>query len=182
MPCGCGKKRGGPGIANFREPSEATGLPEDWGPSLWFILHLLAHRIGSIPELLNDYRLGMDMLINWLPFILPCEYCQEHCRTYLSENSISYWANITDINELKLHIQIWLMNFHNTVRSRKNQEIIINTIDDLNAEYTGKILEDCQIKVITDNILFGVKTGKVKMVNWKRWQIQFNKMKVMLGL
>jgi hypothetical protein len=124
----------------------------------------------------------MDMLINWLPTILPCETCQEHSRTYLSENPIGYWADITDINELKLHIQIWLMNFHNTVRQRKGQPITINTIEELNAEYTGKILEDCQIKTVTDNVHYGIKTGKVKLINWKRWQIQFNKMKIMLGL
>lgn len=179
--CGCGKKKG-PGIIGFKEDSQASGAPEDWGPSLWFILHLLAFRIGSIPELLNDYRLGMEMLITWLSTILPCETCQGHCREYLSDNPIGYWADIVDIAELKLHIQVWLMNFHNAVRARKGQVIMIHSVDELNAEYSGKVLEDCRMKVIADNVLFGVKTGKVKMANWKRWQIQFNKMKVMLGL
>lgn len=183
MGCGCGKKKG-PGIirGGYKEDSEASGEPEEWGPSLWFVLHLYANRIGIIPELIEDYRLIMDMLINWLPNILPCNTCQEHCKQYLGSHPIDYWKTITNMNDLKNEIQVWLMNFHNDVRLRKSQPILISSIGQLQDEYNDKTLEECKIKIITDNVLFGIRTGKVKMDNWKRWLKQFNKLKIMLNL
>lgn len=181
--CGCGKKKG-PGIAlgGFKEDSLASGEPEDWGPQLWFILHYFSIKIGKIPELIGDYRQGMKMIIDWLPTIIPCTTCQEHCKLYLSANSTEYWATISDMDTLKAAIQTWLIDFHNAVRTRKGQPIIITTLADLATEYDDKTLEECRIKTVADNVLFGIRTGKVKMDQWKRWLKQFNTLKIMLSL
>ena len=85
MPCNCGRKRAsGAEIVSPLLVQE----PAEWGPTLWTYLHILAERLGSSgsPIVDTDQATYMDVLLQYLPRILPCTDCQQHATAYVAQN------------------------------------------------------------------------------------------------
>ena len=177
----CARKRKGTPAAFFAEALAASGNPEHWGPALWSILHILANRCGRSGNLsldLDEAR-AFEFIIGNLPLILPCEECSSHARIYIAGNPLR--CSERKGGELAACIQTWLLNFHNAVRLRKHQAIEINTLEGLQAHYAGDAVDEGDMKVLTANVVFGVRTMLVKADNWKRWYTQFQKLRLVLG-
>jgi len=177
MPCGCGKKKDFANIFGYNEG--ADGNPASWGPPLWELLHLLAERVGRSGMLSVDIdqAILMDLLVNQLPFVIPCDLCQAHCRDYLAARPFS--AGKLKVSEvISFFVRQWLLDFHNAVRSKNGQPLIVTTLEQLSALYGSEKVQQCQVNLFISNMNYGVRNGLVKMDAVKRWIVAFNKLKV----
>jgi len=173
MPCGCGKKKGGNLV--FDELTNASGDPIVWGPALWSILHILAEHIGRQGIDADEAR-DFEIIVNTLPFVIPCSECQGHTRTYLQANPFEPLKNVKD---LASYVRLWLLTFHNAVRAQKGQPIEITTLEQLAALYASETIQKCQINTLVANVNFGIRNGLVKIDAWRRWFTLLNRLKVM---
>jgi hypothetical protein len=165
----------------FADSLAASGNPNEWGPVLWNILHIMAERCGNAhPSVDTDQARGFEFIINSLPFVLPCAECSEHARTYIASRPFRCIGKTG--NELSTYVRTWLLEFHNTVRLRQGKTLEIKTLEELAAHYAGDTISDDDIKVIVNNVTYGVRMGIVKMDNWKRWTAQFSKLRLFLGV
>ena len=180
MSCGCGKKKRPANIFGYNEA--ADGNPVTWGPPLWELLHLLAERVGrsGVLSVDIDQAILMDLLVQLLPSVIPCDECQAHCREYLAQHPFSA-GKLKASDAISLFVRQWLLDFHNTVRSQKGQPLIITTLEQLTAEYGSDSIQQCQVNLFLSNANYGVRNGFVKMDALKRWIIAFNKLKVITG-
>jgi hypothetical protein len=177
----CARKRKGAPAAFFADALSASGNPEHWGPALWGILHILANRCGRSgnASLDLDEARAFEFILGSLPLILPCEECSSHARIYIATNPLRCIDKKGA--ELAACVQTWLLNFHNAVRLRKHQAIEINTLEQLRAHYTGDTIDEADMRVLTANVVFGVRTMLIKADNWKRWFTQFQKLRLFVG-
>jgi Erv1 / Alr family len=175
MGCGCGKRKG-PVILIGADI--ADGNPDTWGPPLWAILHIIAERIGN-GGMDADQARDMAIIINLLPSILPCATCQSHMRTYLGLTPFVLSGLVGA--PLQTYVRTWLLQFHNAVRTSKGQPIEITTLDQLTTLYGTEKIQSCQIQAVMSNVIYGVRSGLVKMDVWKRWNGIFQRLKVMTG-
>ena len=93
-----------------------------WGPALWIFLHTITFNYPDIiDEQDSDHierRKYIKELFENLQYTLPCKYCRESFKQFLSElpiaGSLSCRANLTR----------WLYDIHNKVNSKlRKQEI-----------------------------------------------------------
>lgn len=180
MSCGCGKKKKIANIFGYNEA--ADGNPVTWGPPLWELLHMLAERVGrsGVPSIDVDQAILMDLLVQLLPSVIPCEECQAHCREYLAKHPFSA-GKLKASDAISPFVRQWLFDFHNAVRSRKEQPLIITTLEQLATEYEGDKIQQCQVNLFLSNANYGVRNGIVKIDALKRWIVAFNKLKVITG-
>jgi len=182
MGCGCRKKIGGSNHILFPEADSANGDPSNWGPALWAMLHCIAERIGlsASASIDIDQARAMETVITLLPTILPCPECQAHCRLYIQTHTPN-WIPLRG-ETLRTTVRQWLLDFHNSVRARKEQPITVNTLDDLSREYAGCNIQSCQTTLLAANVAFMIRLSVVKMEAWKRWNVHFNRIRVLVGL
>ncbi len=180
MPCGCGKKKNFANIFGYNEA--ADGNPVTWGPPLWELLHLLAERIGrsGVLSVDVDQAILMDLLVNQLPFVIPCDLCQAHCREYLLKHPFSA-GKLKSSDAISFFVRQWLLDFHNAVRSGNGQPLIVTTHEQLAAIYGSEKVQQCQVNLFISNANYGVRNGLAKMDAVKRWIVAFNKLKVLTG-
>jgi hypothetical protein len=182
MGCGCGKKKKGFNPL-FPESNKFTADPEDWGPDIWLMLHCFAEKIGyqSNPIIQSDESVIFQYLVNNLPNILPCQECQSHAKSYIQTHPTLAWSTLRG-QDLRSAIRIYLFAFHNSVRIRTNKPIIIHTPEECAIAYQDCEIKECYFNTMKEYISIGVRNGWVKSENWKRWVIQFTKLKILLGI
>lgn len=164
----------------FSDSLAATGNPNEWGPAFWTVLHVLAERCGKgHPSVDRDQAAAFDFIVNALPLVLPCTECSDHARLYISSRPFHCIGKTG--NELSTYIRTWLMEFHNAVRVRQGKPAMVGTLEELQAHYDGKGIGEQDIKIIVNNVTYGVRMGLVKMDNWKRWTTQFSKLRLFVG-
>lgn len=165
----------------FSDSLAASGNPSEWGPVFWSVLHVLADRCGRVhPTVDRDQAIAFEFLLNALPLVLPCAECSEHARLYISSRPFHCVGKTGE--ELSTYVRTWLMEFHNAVRLRQGAAVSIGTLTDLRAHYGGKGIGEQDIKVIVNNVTYGVRMGLIKMDNWKRWTAQFSKLRLLVGV
>ena len=177
MPCGCGKKKNFANIFGYNE--SADGNPVTWGPPLWELLHLIAERVGrsGTPSIDIDQAILMDIVVQLLPSVIPCDLCQAHCRDYLAKHPFSA-GKLKESEAISLFVRQWLLDFHNAVRSGNGQPLIVTTLEQLTALYGSEKVQQCQVNLFISNANYGVRNGLVKMDVLKRWIVAFNKLKI----
>jgi len=63
---------------------------DDWGNSLWFIIHMSAlHGAGDMEDLFYNYK----SMLSCLQYLLPCPKCRAHLRNNLAKIEIDYCKN-----------------------------------------------------------------------------------------
>jgi hypothetical protein len=165
----------------FSDSLSASGNPNEWGPVLWNILHVLAERCGKThPMVDTDQARGFEFIIHALPLVLPCADCSEHARTYIASRPFHCVGKTGEA--LSTYVRTWMMDFHNAVRLRQGKEAEIKTLEELHAHYEGDSISEQDIKVLVNNVTYGVRMGLVKMDNWKRWTTQFSKLRLFIGV
>jgi hypothetical protein len=178
MPCGCGKKKGNASL--FHEQAQATGDPVVWGPALWTILHVLAEYCGNRGIDMDQAR-DFEVIVNHLPQVIPCEECQAHTKTYLAGTPFEAIKNAKGPGMLNPYVRLWLLTFHNAVRTQKGQSIDVTTLEQLRTLYGSETIQQCHLGTLTANVNYGIRTGLVKIATWQRWYTLLNRLKVMSG-
>jgi len=175
MGCGCGKRKNQIVLANA---ITADGNPDKWGPPLWTILHILAERIGNNSMDASQAH-DMGVVVSLLPSILPCATCQGHMRQYIALHP--FVLSGLGGADLRTYCRTWLLNFHNAVRSSKDQPLDITTLDQLSELYGNEKIESCDIQTLSSHVIYGIRVGLSKMDIWKRGNGLFQRLKVMVG-
>lgn len=180
MPCGCGKKNG---TVHFMGPEKNnTADPLEWGPILWKYLHCTAEKIGLSGNIVMDTDQAnyLETLLSTLHLILPCTECQEHAANYISSNPVPTLKGLQG-ETLRSTVRTWLFNFHNSVRNRKGQGIMIANVNDCISHYSGCFLPKCEYTLFIQSVAFAVRQGWVRVDNWKKWYSNSERLRLIIG-
>ena len=99
--------------ANRSSPFRST---TDWGPSFWFFLHTSSLAYPVTPSS-PHVKAAIDFLI-LLPNLLPCPYCQQHARDYVSK------ANLVQATMSRQSLFEFYVHFHNAVNQRLRKPLV----------------------------------------------------------
>jgi hypothetical protein len=171
--CECGK--------GFVMPKYLTELTVDtWGPTFWKLLHLQATRLGSSDSMKDDDSANnLTYLVNNLHSVLPCKECASHARAYVFEHKFKPRGLYGDA--LRNYVETYLLNFHNAVRSRKGQPILLTTIAEYHALWvTAKIIpcDEEDLKLYFD---YGKTYGILDYTSLTRWLNVFKRQRLLLN-
>jgi hypothetical protein len=153
----------------------------EWGPILWKYLHILAERIGTGNAIIDtDQSNYMETLLTMLPLIIPCTECQEHTATYMKYNPVPSLKGLYK-NDLREAVRNWLFLFHNEIRIRKEQSIIVDSIEKCIQLYSGVLLQKCEYNFLIQSVAAAVRQGWVRIDNWRKWYSNAEKMRIISG-
>jgi hypothetical protein len=181
MPCGCGKKRTGT-VHFMGQEGAQTADPVEWGPIVWKYLHCLAEKIGmsgnSIVD--GDQANYMESIINSFHLVLPCTECQEHAAQYISSNPLPSLKALKG-EQLRSTVRNWLFTFHNNVRTRKQQPILISNVQECASNYASCFVPKCEYTLFVQSVAFAVRQGWVRVDNWKKWYSNSERLRILIG-
>lgn len=165
--------------------TSATSIePSNWGPCFWHFLHTFAERVGSITSevVIRSQASIFRWIIEHIPTILPCQTCQNHAREYILEHPIpSTLETVTSGDALRELLRKWLFEFHTAVRQRIGQSVEVPDIDACRVMYATEDINKTFIQDLLPYITFAIRAGWVKTDAWKRWVIQYNRLKLSFG-
>ncbi len=181
MGCGCGKKREG-SVQFIGKEGFTSANPDEWGPILWKYLHCLAEKIGTTgnPIIDTDQATYLEYLINNLSSIIPCIECQKHINTYTLHTPLPTLKGLYG-ETLRTTARNWLLQFHNAVRIRKQQPIMISNLDQLTTQYSACTVQQCEITLFTQSVAYAVRQGWVKIDQWRKWYNFSERLKMLVG-
>ena len=67
-------------------PRVPSKTPEVWGPSGWFMMHVMAANYPNEPS--SEYRTACSDFLQSLPYMLPCGECGKHLQEYVQNIDI----------------------------------------------------------------------------------------------
>ena len=169
-------------LKGFVMPPYLTELANpEWGPVYWKLFHILATRIGYADEMTDtDAANAFFYLINSLHQIVPCADCQNHTRTYLSEQKFDPRGLVGA--PLRNYVETWLLNFHNAVRTRMGKPILVSTVEEYHALWRPQKFLPCDEEKYKLFVAYGKTYLVVQVMNFKRWNMQLTKLRIMFGV
>lgn len=169
-------------LKGFVMPKELTDLTvETWGPIFWKLLHMLSTRVGNAGEIGDaDAATWFSFVINGLPTVLPCASCQEHTRTYLKEHKFDP-RGFNDA-ALRIYIEKWLLDFHNAVRERKSQPIIVETVEAYELIWRTAEFKPCDNESLELFFKYGKMYHVIEVANISRWLAHLKRLRLLLGV
>jgi hypothetical protein len=183
MSCGCGKKS--KEFTPMFSGTSATSIePSNWGPCFWHFLHTFAERVGAINSdiVIRSQASIFRWIIEHIPTILPCQTCQNHAREYILSNPLPVGLEtITSGEALREQVRSWLFHFHSAVRQRIGQSVEVTDVHACKAMYENEEVNKAFITDLLPYITFAIRAGWVKTDAWKRWVIQYNRLKLSFG-
>jgi hypothetical protein len=158
--CGCGKKSTTAAVS-------ADLAVESWGPSYWYIFHIIGENIGvrNTPELDADLATRITVFIQKLDEVLPCAVCRAHALTYKNEHPFSA-AGLTR-TALRDAVRGYFFEFHNAVRLKKGQPLNVD-ISQLPGLYFINILERAKRNKVAGTSLKNTSSQIVWFNNFER--------------
>jgi hypothetical protein len=171
--CECGK--------GFVMPKYLTELTVDtWGPTFWKLLHLQATRLGSSDSMKDDDSANnFAYLVNNLHSVLPCKECASHARTYVFEHKFK--PRGFQGETLRTYVESYLLNFHNAVRTRKGQPILLSTIAEYHATWVGAEIIPCDEEDLKLFLDYGKTYGILDYTSLTRWLNVFKRQRLLLN-
>jgi hypothetical protein len=181
MGCGCGKKSGS-SVYFMGKNGQMSASPEEWGPILWKILHCLSESIGNTGNSIidTDQANYTEFILQHLPSIIPCKECQEHAHSYISNNPVPVLKGMYG-QTLKNTIRSWLLHFHNAVRTRKDQEITVLTLEEYQPLYSNCSVPQCEFVMLSQSVAYAIRQGWVKVDAWRKWYNFLDRLRVLSG-
>ena len=172
--CECGK--------GYKMAPYLTELTvEQWGPTVWKLLHVLASRVGGSGEAIDaDAANGLFFVINQLPDILPCADCARHARAYLYEHKFAPRGLLGA--ELQTYVETWLLTFHNAVRTRKGQAILVNNVTEYHNLWLPQRILPCDDEALTLFFNYGKMYKIIDLTKFTRWNNQLKRLRLLLGV
>lgn len=182
MGCGCGKKNNATTIHFMGQNGSQMADPIEWGPVVWKYLHCLAEKVGTSGNSMVDTDLAnhIETLINTMHLILPCTECQGHAAAYISATPLQSLKGLSGV-ALRDTVRNWLFSFHNAVRERKGQEIMIKTPDECAIQYVGCFVPKCEYNLFVQSVAFAVRQGWVRIDNWRKWYSYSERIRILAG-
>ena len=156
--------------------------PSEWGPILWKYLHCLAEKVGTSGNKIvdTDQANYMEALLSALPLILPCTECQAHAAEYIAGHPLPSLKGLYN-GELQRTVREWLFLFHNTVRERKGQTVLVQTADECAPLYANCTVAKCEYTSFIQSVAAAVRQGWVRMDNWRKWYSFSERMRILSG-
>ena len=135
---------------------------EDWGPTLWSILHALAEQSGRN----EDERQLWIFLLEGLPKIVPCPECAQHIKVWLRSHSIVALRRIP-MSEFYTWVTNYIYVLHEDVNRRLGKpsfpkNMLKETYGSIDIQVTMESLRRFLEKLISIS-----GTG---ILSWKAWQ------------
>jgi len=181
MSCGCGKRKNG--ITDSAMEREAASLlpPTQWGPILWKYLHIIAEKIGQSGNKIMDADQAnyVKTLITMLPFILPCQDCQNHSEAYIAAYPFPSLKD-TYGTTLRDAVRLWLFTFHNHVRSMKGQDPL-ESIDLCQELYATVYVTRQDYTIVVECIAAATRQQWVRLDQWKKWYSASERLRLLMG-
>lgn len=150
---------------------------EEWGPTVWRILHTLAERGG----LQKDKLLQADEGRSWPLFVktlgpmLPCPYCRDH----LAEWMIYHPFNLpTENSEWNFYIRTWFYELHESVNARLQKPSF--SFDQLKTTYNNTRTIQADMDFLEKIQLRAMKLGGVNLLAWQAWQKHFRNLRALI--
>lgn len=182
MPCNCGRKR----PSGTEDVALSSPLlvqePAEWGPTLWTYLHVLAERIGSSgsPIVDTDQATYMEVLLTYLPRILPCHECQQHATAYLHDHPPPTLKGLYG-SVLRETVREWLFVFHQTVRQKKEQSLVVFTLEECRLLYQDRLLSKADYHRFVQTVTAAIRQGWIRMDEWRKWFSHSEKLRILCG-
>lgn len=80
---------------------------KDWGPKLWYSLHIITFNYPDNPTFSD--KQNYENFFTSLQYVIPCSLCRQHYRDHLEKNPIKPHL------ENKISLSKWLVEIHNEV-------------------------------------------------------------------
>ena len=177
MSCNCGKTRDVIHLMGQLNLNASELL--EWGPILWKYLHTLAEKIGMSGNNIvdTDQSIYIENIITTLHLIIPCAECQSHAASYMSTTP---FPNIKGLKgeQLRSTVRIWLFDFHNSVRARKGQPVLLNTAEDCIGTYSRYIITKNDYMLFIQIVAYAVRQGLVRIENWRKWYSSSERLRI----
>jgi hypothetical protein len=180
MPCNCGRKRAS-GAEEIASPL-LVQEPAEWGPTLWTYLHSLAERLGGSgsPIVDTDQATYMEVLLQYLPHILPCNECQQHATTYVTQHPPPALKGLYG-PALRVTAREWLFSFHQEVRVKKGQPLLLSSSEDCVSLYEHRLLSKIDYNRFVQTVTAAIRQGWIRMDHWRKWFSHSEKLRILSG-
>jgi hypothetical protein len=152
-----------------------------WGPTIWKLLHIAASRIGCGVDIIDtDSANAFYFVINRLNEVLPCAECKSHTKAYISSHKFDP-RTLTGF-ELRLYIEQWLLDFHNAVRSRKGQPIIVGNVEEYHNLWRPQNFLPCDEEALTLYFNYGKTYHIIDVGKFINWNVQLKRLRLLLKM
>jgi hypothetical protein len=180
MPCNCGRKRQS-GAEEITSPL-LVQEPAEWGPTLWTYLHILAERLGTSGSSIvdTDQATYMEILLQHLPRILPCNECQQHAMTYLSEHPPPTLKGLYR-DALRATVRQWLFDFHQAVRLQKEQPLMLDSAESCAVLYHDRSISKGDYHRFIQTVTAAIRQGWIRLDEWRKWFSHSEKLRILSG-
>lgn len=154
---------------------------DTWGPILWKTLHIVGVHIGQHIAL-DDTTTSLQIkyIVDNLPRMLPCPDCQDHAQTYIDTNPFLPVGKTR--NDLTVYVSTYLFEFHNAVRIKKSQPILVNTVEECRALYEHQTLSTFDDQALSTYFRLAVKYHIVRGEVYTRWTTQLRGLRSLLSI
>jgi len=155
MPCAC------------QNPLPSYPITDNWGPSLWKILHSLAEKGGKVitPGFRDDEKRQWILLIEIMPKMIPCPDCREHAQQWILKNPITAIKALAN-DEMYLWLTTWVYTFHEDVNKRTGKPSFDKNL--LATTYgSTNILE--VFKSMKPFIENAIRLSGITLLPWQKW-------------
>lgn len=168
MPCACENK-----LPDYP-------ITDNWGPSLWIILHSLAERGGKViaPSFRDDEKRQWINIIELLPKIIPCPNCREHAQDWINKHPITAIKEISS-DELYSWLTTWVYTFHEDVNYRTGKQ----SFDKGMLAQTYRSINILQIfKAMKPFIENAIRLSGITLMPWQKWINHFTILRSLYGI
>ena len=167
MPCGC--------ILDKPEYPQNN----EWGPTLWNILHTMAERSGRIGNtyLQADERRAWPLFVKTLAGVIPCPYCRDHFSDYIKLHPFVLPDGYYDFHE---YIRLWFYDLHEDVNKRLEKASF--PFSQLATTYTngGSVKPWCHD--LEKVVMRAIKMGGVSLFAWNAWLKEVKMLRGLFGI
>ena len=182
--CSCGKKAT-PLSRSLADAALLDGAPdltiEMWGPLLWKHLHVISERIGNNGGNYGDNAARhFSTFVHDLPDMLPCDQCRQHAKQYLLDNPFTCKYKPT-VPELQTYCRTYFFMFHQAIRVRKGQPIMITTPEECGAYYATVDLTQAETLKLRDYFQYVYNRREIRN-NPSRWIALLMDIKLLSGI
>jgi len=112
--------------------------PDEWGPSMWKIIHTTSLSLGkqTLPMLQQDEIHALKQFIKQLGLLIPCKVCRSHYLQYSRTHKINY-----KYSELKQSVAFYFWNLHSEINASNGKpNIEFNDLEELYNKYDISII------------------------------------------
>ena len=150
--------------------------------SLHKVREYIAEKMGFTGNKIidTDQATYMEILLNTLPSIIPCQECQAHSAAYIQGNPVPTLRGLYG-QELRQATRQWLFLFHQAVRIQKGQDILVATVEDCAVLYDNCAVPKCEYTSFIQSVSAAVRQGWVRIDQWRKWYSYSERLRIISG-